>query len=126
MTPLRIEDLHSAQDALKAAMARQDAYDGNNPNKHTTSVRLAREEVARLTRALKARGLLPRTAHEVLEAKLDAAFPEATNKEEVSFEGARYARWFSPATRSLSGNPMSWDQGWTSLDPITSLAPSED
>lgn len=126
MTLPTIEELHSAQDALKAAMARQDGYDGNNPNKHATSVRLAREEVARLTRALKAAGLLPRTDHETLEAKLDFAFPEAANKDEVSFEGARYARWFSPATRSLSGNAMSWDRGWTSLDPVMPLAHPED
>lgn len=126
MTLSAIEDLRAAETILQDAIARQDGYDGNNPNKHATAVRLAREEVARLTRALKAAGLLARTDHEILEAKLDAAFPEAADRDEVSFEGTRYVRWFSPATRSLSGNPMSWDRGWTPRDPVTSLAPSSD
>ena len=98
MTLPAIEALRAAETILKDAIARQDGYVGNNPNKHATSVRLAREEVARLTKVLKAAGLLPRTDHEVLEAKLDAAFPEAANRDEVAFEGARYARWFSSAT----------------------------
>lgn len=126
MTLPTIEDLHSAEAALKAAIARQDAYDGNNPDKHATSVRLAREEVARLARALKAAGLLPRTDHEALEVRLDAAFPEAASRDQVSFEGVRYERWFRPATRSLSGNPMSWDRGWTTLDPVAPISRPED
>lgn len=126
MTLPAIEDLRAAETILKDAIARQEAYDGNNPNKHATSVRLAREEVARLNRVLKAAGLLARTDHELLEAKLDAAFPEAANRDEVSVEGARYARWFSPATRSLSGNPMSWDRGWTLIGPVASLARADD
>lgn len=125
MTHPTLEDLRSAENDLKAAVARQDAYDGNNPDKHATLVRLAREEVARLTRTLKAAGLLPMTDLETLEARLDAAFPEAAHKDQVSFEGVRYERWYRPATRSLSGNPMSWDRGWTAIGSALSSSPPD-
>lgn len=120
MTHPTLDDLRLAETDLKTAMARQDAYDGNTPNKHATSVRLAREEVTRLTRTLKAAGLLPRTESETLEVRLDAAFPKAAHKDQVSFEGIKYERWYSPATRSLSGNPMSWDRGWIPIEPPSS------
>ena len=108
--------------ALQAAIARKDAYDGNNPNKYATPVREAREQVASLTRSLKASGVLARTDHEKLEARLDVAFPDAGHKDRVTFEGERYERWWSPATRSLSGQTMTWDKGWTFVRPTASGA----
>jgi len=116
MTSPTLDDLEAAKTALQAAVARQDAYDGNNPNKYATPVREARETVASLTRALKASGILSRTAHEGLETRLDAAFPDARHKDRVAFEGGHYERWWTPATRSLSGQPMTWDSGWTPVD----------
>ncbi|RZJ47371.1 MAG: hypothetical protein EON87_01150 [Brevundimonas sp.] len=124
MTPPTLNDLKAARAALEAAGARQDAYDGNNPNKHHTAVRLAREEVDRLTRALKALGALPKTDHERLEARLDAAFPSARHNDEVEFEGVRYSRWARPATRSRSGRAMTWDTGWTRIEPVAVDKPS--
>ena len=118
-----LDDLEAAKTALEAAIARQDAYDGNNPNKYATPVREAREAVAALTRTLKAADVLPRTDHERLEARLDVAFPDAGHKDRIAFEGAHYERWFSPATRSLSGQPMTWNKGWTPVDPAASGVP---
>jgi len=115
-----LDDLEAAKAALQAALARQDAYDGNNPNKYATPVREARERVAALTRTLKASGVLARTDHGRLEARLDAAFPGAGHRDRVIFEGKRYERWWSPATRSLSGQPMTWNKGWTFVEPTGS------
>ncbi len=78
-------------------------------------MRQAHEKVADLTRALKASGVLPRTAHEILEARLDAAFPKARPKDIVTFENQRFQRWMQPATRTLSGGVASWDKGWTQV-----------
>jgi len=117
-----LDDLEAAKTALQAAIARQDAYDGNNPNKYATPVREAREMVASLTRSLKASGVLARTDHERLEARLDAAFPDTGHRDRVAFEGERYERWWCPATRSLSGQPMTWDKGWTFVEPTGSGA----
>ena len=122
MTSPTLDDLKAAQVTLQAAVAGQDGYDWNNPAKHATAVRLAREEVNRLTRALKASGVLTRTAHEQLEARLDAAYPSARHKDEVDFEGGRYARWARPATRSLSGRAMTWETGRSRLDPSEAAA----
>ena len=118
-----LDDLEAAKTALEAAIARQDAYDGNNPNKYATPVREAREAVAALTRTLKAADVLLRTDHERLEARLDVAFPNAGHKDRIAFEGGHYERWFSPATRSLSGQPMTWNKGWTPVDPAASGVP---
>lgn len=115
MTSPTLDDLKAALAALDWEIERQDNYDGNNPNKYVTHVRRAREEVNRLTNDLKIQGLLPRTAHEALEARLDAAFPKARHKDEVEFEGAQYRRWASPATVSRSGRAMTWNTGWTQL-----------
>lgn len=122
MTAPTLDDLKIAKEALEAALVRWDNYDGNNPDKYVTVVRLAREEANRLTRALKASGLLPRTDHEEIEARLDAAFPSARHKDEVEFEDVRYARWARPATYSLSGRPMKWDTGWTAVEPGTAFS----
>ena len=116
------QDLDEAQAELARQIGRQDRYDGNNSNKYVTEVRLAREKVTALTAALKATGLIPRTEHEVLEARLDTAFPKAGHKDAVTFEGERYQRWFEPATRSLSGGVMTWSRTWRRLakaDPKT-------
>ena len=113
--PPTLQNLAEAQAELARQVARQDDYDGNNPNKFSTDVRLAREKVADLTRALKACGLLPRTDHEILEARLDAAHPKARPKDIVTFENDRFLRWMQPATRTLSGGVASWDKGWTQV-----------
>lgn len=107
-----LERLEAARGALAEAIARRDAYRGNNPGKPATDVRLAEERVAELTRALKALGVLARTAHEALEARLDAAFPKARHKDVVTFEKERYQRWVTPATRTQAGQVASWDKGW--------------
>jgi hypothetical protein len=110
-----LADLQAAQAELDHQLERQARYDGNNPNKYATEVRLARETVTALTAALKASGLIPRTEQEILEARLDAAFPKAGHKDVVTFEGERYQRWFEPATRSLSGGVMTWSRTWRRL-----------
>lgn len=120
MTSPTLDDLKAAQAELEAMSARLDNYDGGNPNKHVTSVRLAREKVNRLTRELKASGLVERTEQEKFEARLDAAFPSARDKDEVEFEGAHYVRWARPTTYSLSGGPMTWETGWRAATPTRS------
>jgi type VI protein secretion system component VasF len=107
-----LEDLEAARAELTREIERRDNYNGNNPNKYATDVRMARERVALLERALKALGQLARTPHEELEAKLNAAFPRARHKDIVTFENEQYQRGVTPATRTLSGNVASWDKGW--------------
>ncbi|WP_165191647.1 hypothetical protein [Caulobacter soli] len=107
-----LADLQAAQAELDHQLDRQARYDGNNPNKHVTDVRLAREKVTALTAALKAAGLIPRTKQEILEARLDATHPRARHKDIVTFENERYQRWLEPATRSLSGGVMTWSKTW--------------
>jgi hypothetical protein len=110
-----LADLQEAQVDLERQRERRDNYTGNNPNKYVTEVRLAQETVSTLTQALKASGLLARTDHEILEAKLDAAHPKARPKDIVTFENERFQRWMTPATRSLSGGVATWDKGWTKI-----------
>ncbi len=101
-----LADLQAAQADLDHQLERQARYDGNNPNKYATEVRLAGEKLTALTAALKARGQIPCTEQEILETRLDAALPKARHKDTVTFESERHQRWFEPATRSLSGGVM--------------------
>lgn len=112
-----LQELEEAQAELARQIDRQDRYDGNNPNKFATAVREAREKVTHLTLALKAAGLLERTPHEQLEARLDAAHPKARHKDIVTFEGARYQRYVEAATWHLSGNVATFSRGWRLLVP---------
>lgn len=85
-------------------------------------MREAFETVQALTQTLKAAGLIARTPHEILEARLDAAFPKARPKEIVTFEGDRYRRRVEPATRNAAGQVSTWDRGWT---PLTNSTPAD-
>lgn len=98
-----LADLAAAQAALDEKRARQAAYAGAHLARVETETRLALEQVQALTTALKASGLLPRTPHENLEARLDAAFPNARPKDIVTFENERYRRRVEPATRTAAG-----------------------
>lgn len=114
-----LADLDAAQVALDQKRARQAAYIGAHPARLETETRLALEQVQTLTAALKASGLLPRTAHEELEARLDAAFPKARPKDIVTFENERYRRRVEPATRTAAGQVSTWSRGWTRLTDAT-------
>jgi hypothetical protein len=107
-----LEELEAARADLAQQIQRRDNYDGNNPNKYATDVRLAQERVSELERALKASEQLPRTPQEVLDARLDAAFPRARHRDIMTFENERYQRWVTPATRTLSGKVASWNKVW--------------
>jgi len=86
-------------DRAKAELARLERawenHSGNNPDKYWASISLARSKVALIEAAL-ATAL---TAKEQIECKLDAAFPTASNKEVVEFEGRKYQRIFRPADK---------------------------
>ncbi|WP_454762332.1 hypothetical protein [Caulobacter segnis] len=112
-----LKELEEATADLALQLERQDRYDGNNPNKIVTAVREARERVTRLTVALKHAGLLERTTHEQLEARLDAAHPAARHRDIVTFERERYQRFVEPATWTLSGGVSTFSRGWRLLAP---------
>jgi len=114
-TASTLANLEAAQAELARQRERQANYTGNNPAKFDTDVRIAFEQVRTMTQILKASGLLPRTAHEDLETRLDTAFPRARPREIVTFEGARYRRRVEPATRTASGQVSTWDRGWSLL-----------
>ena len=119
--PPTLTDLHAAQAELDRRQALRDDYPGHHPAKYDTAVREALERVQALTLALKVAGLIARTPHENLEARLDAAFPKARPREIVTFEKGRYRRHVEPATRTASGQVSTWTRGWT---PMTDTQPA--
>ena len=50
----------------------------------------AASEVRAIERGLKRAGLIPSTDHELLEIKLDSAFPDAASQDVVKHDGERY------------------------------------
>ncbi|WP_422376667.1 hypothetical protein [Roseibium sp.] len=108
-----LDDLAEARAELEKWRGAFERYDGNNPGKYQTDIKNAREKVDRITASLKASGVLERTEHEKLEARIDAVFPNARSKEVVSFEGRQYMRKFWPEEKSRSGKTVTrWGKGW--------------
>lgn len=114
--PETLEGLEQAKKHLERLEERDSMDTSGNPDKYHTRINSARMEVRRITESLKAQGLLPYTEQELLNHRLDEAFPKAKSREIVEFEGARYQRRFSPATKSRSGKTVtSWNQWWQRL-----------
>lgn len=106
-------DYESAKQDLAALVRRWENYSGNNPDKYDSDLKQARMRVATIEAELKERGLIPRSDREVLESKLDRAFPDAQSKEIVEFEGRRYRRRFYPSERSRSRKTVkAWRATW--------------
>lgn len=111
-----LEDLEKAKAELAVHQKRWENYDGNNPNKYQADIKNAQSLVRSIIESLKVQGLLPRTEQEMLEAKLDREFPDASSKQIVEFEGKRYQKQFYPLRRSRSGKSVSeWGSRWAPI-----------
>ncbi|BEE04785.1 MULTISPECIES: hypothetical protein [Aeromonas] len=109
-----LEDLKKAESDLQDWQRRSDNYDGNNPNKYDSSLKQAKAMVRMIKDQLKADGLLSMSESEQLSARLDAAFPYASSKEIVEFEGKKYQRMFYPLQKSRSGKTVTeWGKSWS-------------
>jgi hypothetical protein len=108
-----LDDYEKAKSELKRWSDAWDNYSGNNPNKYQADIKAASRLVRDIEAYLKAQGLLERTEREKLEKEIDAAFPNAKNKEIVSFRGRRYVRRYFPLERSRSGKTVNeWGRSW--------------
>lgn len=108
-----LKDLEEAKAALDACQKRCENYDGNNPDKYRAHVGPARSLVRSINESLKAQGLIPRTEQEILEVRLNSAFPKAGSKQIFEFEGKKYQKQFYPLSRSRSGKSVSeWGERW--------------
>jgi hypothetical protein len=114
--PETLDGLEQAKAHLERLEERDSMDTSGNPDKYHTRINTARMEVRRITESLKAQGLIPYSDQELLNRKLDAAFPKARSKDIVDFEGAKYQKRFSPATKSRSGKTVtSWNEWWQRL-----------
>lgn len=112
-----LEDLERAEADLASLQERDSMDTSGNPDKYHTRINSARSEVREIERALKAAGLIPHTEQELLEQRLDAAFPKAASREEVEFEGDSYCLRFRPLSKSRSGKTVTaWHRYWQKLD----------
>lgn len=111
-----LDDLEADKAELVRWQERFANDSSNNPNKHRSSIRSAQDKVAALTKALKASGALLISSKELLESRLDAAFPKSRSRRIVTFEGRRYQRRYSPARMSNSmKSVVRWDMWWEEL-----------
>ena len=118
-----LEGLEQAKAELDRLNERDSMDTSGNPDKYRTRINNARREVDRITDALKAKGVLERSEKELLNMKLDKAFPKARSKEVVEFEGTQYVLRFSPRTKSRSGKTVtSWNRSWERVN-LKSEAP---
>lgn len=112
-----LEDLEKAQAELDRWEKAWSDYSGNNPEKYSTDIKLARSKVKRIREELKRTGVIPLTEQEQLEAELDKTFPNAQSKEIVEFNGTRYMRRFFPLEMSRSRKTvMEWGRTWVKVE----------
>lgn len=112
-----LDDLEEARKELDHWNNRFADNSSNNPNKFYAERRDASRRVRVIEDALKASGVISLSEQELLEKRLDAAFPRARSKEIVVFEGRRYQRKFWPIETSRSRKTVKeWGRGWTALD----------
>lgn len=111
-----LEELASARLALTAAQEKFDRYSGNNPDKYRSEIESAKLRVHSIEETLKESGALPRSATEERYAELDKAFPKARSKQVVEWQGKKFIRRFTPASKSLSGKTVrAWDKYWEAV-----------
>lgn len=111
-----LEKLHEAREKLALANGRWENYDGNNPNKYQAEIADARAEVHTLESLCKQQGLIELSEEEVLWSRIDAAYPYASSRQVVEFEGVCYQRRFSPVSTSRSGKTVkAWRASWVRL-----------
>lgn len=93
------------------------AYSADGPNPLDAEAKLVAGKVREIEEDLKRRGIIPYTDHELAEASLDAAFPNAQSKEVVTYNGKRYRRKFYPVEKSKTGKTVrKWGKAWVLLD----------
>ena len=108
--------LEQAKARLAVLNERDSSDTSGNPDKYTTQLREARDEVHRITESLKRQGILSYSEKELLNQRLDREFPNARSRKVVSFEGKRYQKRFMPASKSRSGKTVyRYDTWWDKL-----------
>ena len=108
-----LEQLTEAEAELRGVLDRFDSYMGNNPNKYRSRIKNARKRCDYLITLCKIKGLIPHTEYELLNAKLNAAFPNAKSKQIVELDGVKYKNTYTPAQLSNSRKTVkSWHQEW--------------
>lgn len=110
--PSVLDELDAAKANLKAVVDRQDNYSGNNPNKYQSAVRIAQENVARLTAAAKRSGLIASTDEERMATVLDGLHPSTRHGDKVEHDGRFYRRSILPHTKTRSGRVATWTKTW--------------
>ena len=111
-----LEDLEQARAELQKHSDRFDRYSGNNPNKYRSDIDMAKMNVEVIVSSLKASGVLPKSEQELLDERIDAAFPKARSKDIVEYEGRKYQLRFWPKRKSRSGKTVKeWDRWWELL-----------
>jgi hypothetical protein len=115
MTGRTLKDLEVAENRLERAHDALARSSTPHTNAHQTSMSEAAAEVRAIERDLKQAGILPRSDHEVLESKLDAAYPDAAASDIVRHEGRRYTRRFFPVRKTSRGKVLEWGRSWVEV-----------
>ena len=111
-----LEDLAEAKAELCTWLGRFDRYTGNNPQKYQANIRTAQRKVSVIESSLRAVGAIPLSAVELLEKELDAAFPNAQNKQIVEYNGRNFQRRYWPVEKSRSGKSVvKWGKFWAEI-----------
>jgi hypothetical protein len=114
MTGQTPQDLEEAQKRLEMAHHALGRDFGSNSK--AAALAEAASEVRAIERDLKRAGLIPSTDHELLETKLDSAFPDAAGQDVVNHDGKQYKRRFFPVRKSRTGKVVEWGRSWEQVD----------
>ncbi|WP_295929789.1 hypothetical protein [uncultured Xanthomonas sp.] len=116
MTTYTLDDHVKAKEALELLRSKRSNDSGNNPNKFRTEIETAKARLLDIESTLKEAGILQRTATEQRDHLLDKAFPEARSREVVEWQGKRFMKRYTAASKSLSGKTVyRWNTHWEEL-----------
>ena len=111
-----LEDYEKAKGEARKWTDAFDRYNGNNPDKYQSDIKIARVKLREIKQDLKSRGLLVMNDKEKLEAELDKEFPEAKSKQIVEYKGKSYQRKYFPLEKSRSRKTVTdWGKTWIEL-----------
>ena len=115
MTGRTLLDLEDALKRLEKAWQVFGPVSANDLAAPPTALDEAAAEVRAIERDLKRAGVIPSTDHELLELRLDSAFPDAASHEVVKHDDKNYKRRFFPMRKSRKGKVLEWGRSWVEV-----------
>ncbi|MDO8466905.1 MAG: hypothetical protein Q7S83_02065 [bacterium] len=119
--PYTFDDLARAYEELRRCNEWSANDSSNNPNKYSSLIHNAANQLRWIEEDLKKSGAIERTEEEKLQLEIDALHPNAKSRSVIKHNRKRYQIRYYPAHISRSGKTvMEWEHQWVLLGEVSS------